>query len=142
MTIDGGLRKLFREHFPEAQWTSIETSTEQGVPDAEACFPGGLQCWIEFKRTGANAVLISPEQVAWAERRMRLGGRVFLAVRQQAFASVRRQPVDALYLYRGNQTRAVMLNGLKTPVLSHWEGGPAKWSWVKIKGLLTGKITG
>jgi hypothetical protein len=33
MEKDGGLRRLFREKFPEAQWTSIESPlTASGIP--------------------------------------------------------------------------------------------------------------
>jgi hypothetical protein len=136
--VDGGLRKLFREHFPEAQWTSVETgSTGAGVPDAEYCFPGGAQGWVEFKLATANVVRIDPEQVAWAERRSRNDGPVFLAVRQKALQGPRRKAVDALFLYRGIQTRAVMLGGLVTSPVGWWPGGPARWDWDAIRYILT-----
>ena len=140
--MDGGLRKLFREHFPEAQWTSVETgSTGAGVPDAEYCFPGGRQGWIEFKLCVANVVRIDPEQVAWAERRHRNGGPIFLAVRQKALQGPRRKAVDALHLYRGVQTRAVLLGGLATVPFARWDGGPARWDWDRIKQVLIGQNT-
>lgn len=135
--IDGGLRKLFRLHLPEAHWTSIETGgTGLGIPDSEYCFPGGRQGWVEFKQTSAIAVRVAPEQVAWAERRVRVGGRVALAVRCKTPASARRTVRDALFLYGGAQARAVLLNGLRTPPMGLWEGGPARWNWREIKDIL------
>lgn len=137
--MDGGLRKLFAEHFPEAQWQSVESwSTGQGTPDAEYCFPGGLQGWIEFKQTAAYAVKIDGSQVAWAERRARVGGRIFLGVRRKALAGVRRVAADELYLYHGTQTRAVYQEGLSMPPLGMWPGGPARWDWARIRELLIG----
>ena len=136
--FDGGLRKIFREKLPEAQWTSVETgSTSLGVPDAEYCFPGGVQGWIEFKVTEANKVNISPQHVAWAEHRHRMGGRSFLIVRYKTAAGVRKGAADDLFVYQGIKTRDVMQNGLKTRPHSHWAGGPAKWSWEKLRIILT-----
>jgi hypothetical protein len=133
MTIDGGLRKLFRDNLMEAQWTSIETGgTGLGVPDAEYCFYPNRQGWIEFKKTAAIAVKIDPEQVSWLERRVRMGGKCWLIVRKQAPAGLRRARVDAIYIYRGAQARAVLLNGLQTPPIDVYEGGPAKWNWALI----------
>ena len=136
--MDGGLRKLFRERFPEAHWTSVETGgTGLGIPDSEYCFPGGVQGWVEFKLTRARAVRVSPEQVAWAERRSRVGGRVYLAVRCQALPGPRRAARDALFLYGGTQARAVLLDGLQAHPLGSWVGGPARWDWTEVKSLLT-----
>ncbi len=133
MTVDGSLRKLFRDNLPEAQWTSIETGgTGLGIPDAEYCFTPGRQGWIEFKKTAATAVKIAPEQVSWLERRVRMGGRCFLIVRQQCPAGLRRARKDALFIYRGHQARAVLLNGLDTPPIDCYEGGPARWNWPLI----------
>ena len=139
--MDGGLRKLFREKFAEAHWNSIETGmTGLGIPDSEYCFPPlGLSGWVEFKLTRAIAVRIAPEQVAWAERRIRTGGRCWLAVRKQALAGPRRIAADALFLYWGTQVRDVLHNGLWVrPMGGTWEGGPAQWDWAKIKlGLIS-----
>lgn len=138
MPSDGGLRKLFKDKYPDAHFQPVESwSTGLGVPDTEYCFPGGLTGWVEYKQTGAWAVRISPEQVAWAERRSRVGGRVFLAVRRQAKAGPRRVAVDTLFLYRGTQARAVLLDGVRTPPLATWDGGPGRWEWSKVRALLT-----
>lgn len=134
MSRDGGLRALFRQYMPEAHWQAVETwSTGSGVPDAEYCFPGGFQGWVEFKGTATTKVKIAPEQVAWLERRARAGGRAFLAVRHKALAGPRRKAVDALFLYRATEARGVLQQGLDAPSLGFWEGGPAVWDWHDIK---------
>lgn len=132
--MDGGLRQLFRRHLPGCHWQSIESwSTGQGVPDANYCFPPGIEGWVEFKSAKANKVVISPGQVAWAEQRHRAGGRVTLAVRLRARKGAR----DALYLYEGASFRGVYLKGLVTPPLARWEGGPGAWVWHHIRAVLT-----
>jgi len=144
--IDGSLRKIFRVKFAEAHWNSVETGmTGLGIPDSEYCFPPsrtgleGASGWVEFKLTHANKVRISPEQVAWAERRVRVGGRCWMAVRQTALAGPRRTARDALFLYWGTQVRAVLQNGLVERPWGRWEGGPARWNWVEIRQGLTAK---
>lgn len=131
--IDGGLRKLFRDNLPQAQWTSIETGgTGLGVPDAEYCFYPNRQGWIEFKQTAATAVKIAPEQVSWLERRVRCGGKCWLIVRKKCPAGLKRKAVDELWIYPGSKARAVLLNGLGTPPIDQYEGGPARWNWLLI----------
>jgi hypothetical protein len=94
MKIDGGLRPMFRDRFPSWHWTSIETLTVNGVPDAEFCFDAS-QGWIEYKFTSGYQVGLRPEQIGWALRRARAGGRSFIAVRRTA------DKVDELYLFAG-----------------------------------------
>lgn len=136
---DGGLLKLFSKNLSEAHWQSVETGgTGAGVPDAEYCFPGGLQGWIEFKQAKANVVGVRPEQVAWIERRIRYGGQAFLAVRRKHDASARRDARDELFLYRGSEVRALYLGGInKASPIAYGSGGPTKWPWFEVRDLLT-----
>ena len=140
MTTDGGLSQLFRKHLPEVDWARIETwSTGQGVPDVNGCCDGA-EFWVEMKATGARAVVISPEQIAWAERRIRHGGRVFLAVRRQHDGGPRKGPaVDELWLFTGRETRTIATEGLPIDEghFWHWSGGPRQWAWATIRHLLT-----
>lgn len=136
---DGNLRSLFQKHLPDIHWQPIETwSTGQGVPDVNGCC-GGREFWIENKATGGWTIHFEPGQVAWAERRVRAGGRTFVAVRRQANAGPRRgQAVDELWLFNGESARALALNGLKAGPrpLVQTSGGPARWDWPKIRQLL------
>jgi hypothetical protein len=139
LSNDGGLRQLFQRHLRTWHWQSVETfSTGQGVPDLNYCVMG-IEGWIELKRAEANAVSITPEQVGWAERRLRAGGRVFLAVRQQTTQGPRKGPAsDVLWLFRGSSTRLVKEYGLMgaTP-LGRWENGPTQWQWTVVEKYLT-----
>jgi hypothetical protein len=138
VTVDAGLRKIFADNLRSAQWQSVETwSTGSGTPDAEYCFPGGFQGWVEYKRTAATAVRIASEQVAWAERRARMGGRIFLAVRKLCPAGPRRKPADELFLYLGRDIRKVYEEGLAVVPLDRWPGGPARWDWAQVQHYLT-----
>jgi hypothetical protein len=127
--VDGDLRKIFRENLREAQWTSIESAiTAAGIPDAEYCFAQGKSGWIEFKKTDTVRIHhLKKMQVAWMERRARLGGRAFVAIRCG----------DKLWLYDAASSRSLVENGLVSSSLGAWDGGPSQWNWRAIKDLLT-----
>lgn len=141
MTTDGGLRPLFKKHLPPgSDLQPVETwSTGQGVPDLNYCI-AGAEGWVELKGTATNKVIITPQQVAWAERRLRAGGRVFLTVRKQHAGGPRRGAVvDELWLFPGNLTRAVAQHGLnheRAPPLYRGAGGPGSWDWQAIAQFL------
>ncbi len=117
---DGGLRQIFQKYLPEFHWQSVETfSTGRGVPDLNYCFRG-TEGWIELKRRVGNRVALSPEQIAWIERRGRAGGRVFVAVRKNGL----------FWLYKGANARL-----LDVPELVG-EGRPQSWPWEAIKRVL------
>lgn len=136
---DGGLRKSFSDHLTDGHWQAVETwSTGQGVPDTNYCFPGGIEGWIEFKKTEGWRIDISAEQVAWAERRIRLGGRVFLGVRRQVEAGRRREKADELWLFTGLAARFLISGRLQeaSHLFGRWDGGPRAWPWVQIRNIL------
>jgi hypothetical protein len=144
MKVDGGLRPMFRDKLARIHWTSIETLTVNGVPDAEFCFEGS-QGWIEYKFTDANYVKIRPEQVGWHLRRARARGRSLFAVRKTSRGGPRSEPCDDLYLFRGADAVTLRDHGL-TPggpsPLGHWTGGPARWDWDRVSDvLLTGDLS-
>ena len=136
---DGGLRALFRTHLPEGMWTTVETgSTSQGVPDTHFLFTYSRSGWIEFKLTKANAVVIRPHQIAFAERYWRLGGRCFFAVRKKRPQTKRLSACDELHLFTGDRGRPLLAHGLKAGIsLGIWSGGPAKWNWSAVQTFLT-----
>lgn len=129
MKIDGGLRILFRKHLPDGMWQTIETgSTSQGVPDSYYAFTYRKTGWIEYKNATANAVRISPFQIAWHARHWRLGGVSFFAVRRD----------QELFLFTGEQGESLKVKGLRTAPLIWADGGPSRWPWERIKALITG----
>lgn len=138
--IDGGLRALFRARVP-GDWTSIESGTTGGgIPDSNFCIRG-VEGWIEYKQTTGHVVTLRPEQTGWLTRRARNGGRVFVAIRQQAPAGPRRAARDALWLVPGRlavQARSEGLRGLAgAPGVRTWHGGPgAGWDWQAVAAAL------
>lgn len=126
MAIDGGLRKLFKENL-RCQFTPIETGAVVcGVPDAEYCFEGGIQGWVEFKVARGNAVGLRPGQVAWIERRHAMGGLVFVAVRVK----------DDILIFSGKDARMLKKEGLKGAEPAG--RFPKPWDWAKISSILKG----
>lgn len=141
MKIDGGLRKLFRLHVPQAMWVTIESaSTEQGIPDSFYCFERGIAGWVEMKWTDANAVVFQPGQTAWHERYARMGGRSFIAVRFRRGRTARLDSADKLMLYPGAKARSLQLGGREaTAPIGYWSDGPARWDWKKVAAILQDK---
>ena len=135
---DAGLRREFRARLVGWQWTSVESPlAAPGCPDSEYCAPGGASGWVEYKRTAAFAVTLRPLQVAWLQRRARLGGRCFVAVRR-----ITAKGADELWLYPGGRVTELADSGLRTPgPLGVWPGGPAHWSWAEVGGVMTSAPT-
>ena len=138
MAIDGGLRKLFVDHLKGWHVQPIETGgTGQGIPDAH-CAGQGTSCWVEMKRTDANAVAIDGMQVGWHERHHRAGGRTFVAVRRVTSPGPRKgAATDTLFIFRGADIRALHGGGLNgaIPILI-CKGSPAQWDWDAVKAAL------
>lgn len=137
---DGGLRKLFSDHLKQAHWQSVETwSTGKGVPDVNYCFPDGIEGWVECKKTETFRLDISPEQVSWAETRMRRGGRVFIGVRRQTTEGPRKgPPVDELWLFKGVAIRWLTYQKMNNTMglALRCEGGPRNWDWAAVAKVL------
>ncbi len=157
--IDGGLRKLFRDNLPQFDWCSIESGTTGGgIPDSNYCtrvggryaLTGirdyGVEGWIEHKQTTGHAVTMRPEQIGWILRRVRHGGRVWIAVRQQAPQGPRREARDVLWLIPGAYAKEAKMHGLggkwheekNGPHTWHtWHNGPSAWDWLAVATVLT-----
>lgn len=142
MSVDDGLRALFRRHLPLVHWQSIESgSTGRGVPDSNYCYQG-CEGWIECKATKAYGVTLRPEQIGWIARRVRAGGRVHVAVRRRHGGGPRLgPPVDELWIFHGRYVKTAKLYGLRSPamlgVCRVWHGGPARWDWDGVLGAIT-----
>jgi hypothetical protein len=128
-TKDGGLRGLFRQKMPEAQWTPVESPVSLGIPDAEYCFPNGAQGWVEFKAAAANAVKVRPGQVGWHLRRHRMGGRSFIAVRRGS----------ELLIFRGGGARDLVDGGIQgAQAWLAYHGTGRGWDWDAVRRVLCG----
>jgi len=115
-------------HLPDFDWLSVETHvTSRGVPDSNYCIDG-KEGWIELKACDGWRAGIRAEQVAWAERRLRKGGRVLLAIRR-----AKRE----LWIFPGAAMRQLFASRLDAAVpLGRWGGGPATWDWAAIRSIL------
>ncbi len=136
MALDGGLWPVIKANLKDWHFQRIETGgVGNGVPDLNGCYIGN-DIWIELKWTDGWKPIIRSEQVAWAERRARAGGRVFLAVRRKCDAGPRRIVADELWVYRADGFRRVSLTGLKdNPPVLLCTGGPREWNWSAIHEL-------
>lgn len=134
--IDGGLWPLIKSGLPQWDWQRIETGgTGRGIPDCNGCHMSN-EIWVELKGTDGWKPHIRPEQIGWAERRTRHGGRVFLAVRRQCDAGPRRESADELWLYRADGFRPVSLTGLRAnPPVLLLTGGSRSWGWSAVHEL-------
>lgn len=141
---DDGLRAIFKQHLEQRGFhmQSIETGgTGAGIPDTNGC-RDGVDFWIEYKATAHWSVTLKPEQVGWIERRIRVGGRVLIAVRRRHEGGVRLGPaVDELYLFSGEHARTAKTAGLRQLIeqdrlLGTWIGGPSRWDWDRVANLL------
>lgn len=128
--IDGGLRRIFREKFPDWQWTAIESgAVSPGTPDVEYCAPDGISGWIEYKKSDHWKVYFQRGQVPWVHKRARLGGRVFIAIRRKQ---------DELFLISGDRVLDIEEQGLRgfEPVCKN---GIRNWNWKIVESILLGK---
>jgi hypothetical protein len=122
---DGGTGPLLVKNLPRIHWQSVETwSTGRGVPDYNFCCDG-VEGWLELKKSSGWAVDMEPEQIAWAERRLRHGGRLFILVRRKE---------DELWLFHGSAARELKLRGLKE--LSPMARWSRPWPWEELGRLL------
>lgn len=140
---DGGLRAQIHKHMKEfGDWQAIETGLiSGGVPDTNFCLHG-VEGWIECKRTNGWTISnMQGNQVGWAERRARNGGRVFVAVRRMAEQGPRTAQADEFWLLDHRAMRPLLLkarldNLQPSLVLGRWFGGPNGWDWQAIARLL------
>jgi hypothetical protein len=140
--MDGGLSKLFQEHFKVGwHWQRIETSAVgAGVPDLNYCH-AGFDGWLELKQCDGWQCGLRPEQCAWIARRIRAGGNVHIAVRRKHAGGPRRgDPVDELYLFCGCQAATLITSRLMlVRPRGVWRGGPTRWQWLAIAAQLTSR---
>lgn len=142
---DNGLRPEMRTHLkPRSFWvTTVETGlVTQGVPDFNYMVAGGIEGWVECKATDGWAVVFKPMQVGWHERRYRMGGRSWIAVRRQTRGGPRSGPaVDELYMVPGCFVIELRDEGLECGRARFMgAGGPNAWDWDEVSRLLRGRV--
>ena len=83
--------------------------------------------FIELKFVKANAVNLSPHQVAWLTRHKHSSS--WVLVKKQNKSDTKAE----LYLYKADQAIDLKTNGLKTEPVGTWK---APFDWEKLWGLI------
>ena len=107
--------------------TRIENWAGQGIPDLLVCDEKGLFHFIELKFVKANAVNLSPHQVAWLTRHKHSSS--WVLVKKQNNSDTKAE----LYLYKADQAIDLKTNGLKTEPVGTWK---APFDWENLWGLI------
>ena len=76
-TNEAKLYALLKKHLKEVHFTRIESYTENGIPDVNACY-NGQDIWIELKANNSKDLGLSKWQIVWITKRLKAGGTVFI----------------------------------------------------------------
>jgi len=131
MTTEAGLYKQLKTaNKSRRNWTltRIENWIGQGIPDLLACDENGGLHFIELKFCKANAVNLSPHQVAWLTRHRKSSS--WVLVKRQSKAGDK----ATLHLYRASQAIALAEDGLKTTSAGDFEH---PFDWTAVFGLIS-----
>ena len=130
-------RGPLREDDRESQVSEVQGFISRGVPDLIGCH-AGIEAWVECKQAKAWRVIIRPAQVAFMERRLRAGGKCYLAVRRH------NKTADELWLLRGQAARPLIKKSLRELsedlILMKSSGGPAAWPWAQVGAALADNL--
>ena len=108
--------------------TRIENSVGRGLPDLMICDERGAFHFVELKFCKANAVNLSPHQVAWLTKHKHSSS--WILVKQQSKAT----SVPKLFLYHARQAIDVKTDGLKTEAIFVSE---KKFDWDSVFNLIS-----
>ena len=106
--------------------TRIENKHGGGIPDVHLLMDG-LPIWIELKVTNANAVKLSPHQVAWHTAYWARGGLSFILVKILGSRS--------LFLFRGSEALPLARGGVSEAQGSRFEGLAPCFSALRLASL-------
>ena len=137
---DGGLRNIFRQRITglEVHFQLVEmASIAQGVPDINYCIQGA-EGWIENKQTHHWAVKFRPQQPGWIHKRVRAGGRVWIAVRRWQNGRPNGE-YDELWLVPGRLAIVCATEGLQAVAAESYvcANGPHVWDWRRVRRIIT-----
>lgn len=123
---------------PRVHWQGLELGLmASGVPDTNGCYQG-QEFWVEFKWTDTYAVGLEALQVGWILRRMRAGGRVFVATWRETAGGPRSGPAEsALFIHEGWDAAVLRAEGLLgAPPVLIVEGPQSTWDWGLVQATL------
>jgi hypothetical protein len=102
----------------------VESSTQNGIPDVNAC-KNGSECWLELKCNSAKNLGLSKYQMVWIMNRTKAGGRIFIINRPLSQCAIK--------IYTGSVVRVSGISVNEPPVLVL---GPVKFDWEALDQLL------
>jgi hypothetical protein len=70
------LYQTIKSKLKNVHFTRVESSTQNGIPDVNAC-KNGSECWLELKCNSAKNLGLSKYQMVWIMNRTKAGGRIF-----------------------------------------------------------------
>ena len=118
-TNEAKLFALLKKHLKKVHFVRIESYTENGIPDVNACY-NGKEIWIELKANTHKDLGLSKWQKVWIAKRIKAGGTVFIMNRPQK--------ERALKIYRGS----VVLGSLTSAQEQHISvNEPIDWELVQ-----------
>jgi hypothetical protein len=69
------LYQTIKSKLKNVHFTRVESSTQNGIPDVNAC-KNGSECWLELKCNSAKNLGLSKYQMVWIMNRTKAGGRI------------------------------------------------------------------
>lgn len=118
------LYQTIKSKLKNVHFTRIESSTQNGIPDVNAC-KNGSECWLELKCNSAKNLGLSKYQIVWIVNRTKAGGRIFIINRPLL--------QGALKIYAGSVVRVSGISDNEPPTLVL---GPRKFEWSLLDKLL------
>ena len=71
------LFQLIKNNLKNTHFTRIESHTELGIPDVNACH-NGQEVWLELKANSRKDLGLSKYQIVWMKKRIKHGGNVWI----------------------------------------------------------------
>ncbi len=118
------LYQTIKSKLKNVHFTRIESSTQNGIPDVNAC-KNGHEVWLELKCNSAKNLGLSKYQMVWIMNRTKAGGKVFIINRPLFQRAVK--------IYTGSVVRESGISDLGQPTLVL---GPNKFEWARLDQLL------
>jgi hypothetical protein len=70
-TNESKLYALLKKHLKDVHFTRIESHTENGIPDVNACY-NGKDIWVELKANNSKDLGLSKWQIVWIMKRLKV----------------------------------------------------------------------
>jgi hypothetical protein len=119
------LYQTIKSKLKNVHFTRVESSTQNGIPDVNAC-KNGSECWLELKCNSAKNLGLSKYQMVWIMNRTKAGGRIFIINRPLSQCAIKKS-------ITGSVVRVSGISVNEPPVLVL---GPVKFDWEALDKLL------